>query len=109
VNGNKLGPWASKYLLWLAYWTYDLHKQPTVPAAWKDAGKTWTFWQWNGEQLAYRDIICPDCFHGNPEQLLKMFPVEEQEPEPSPDKEDLRKLKGLLEKALSIVNRLLGE
>jgi len=109
VNGNKLGAWASRYLLWLAYWTYDLYKQPKLPTAWKDAGKTWTFWQWDGEQLGYGDIICPDCFHGNPEDLLAAFPVQEQPPEvPGCDVLKLKQVKALLEEALALIEEMMA-
>jgi len=99
-NGRKLGAWAAKYLLWLAHWTYDLRTKPMIPSAWKDAGKTWTFWQWDGEQLGYGDIICPDCFHGTPEQLLARFPVEQK---PPGDDERLPRAKALLQEALALI------
>jgi hypothetical protein len=69
------GLWQEGRRLWLAAWTYDLSKTPTLPETWKNKGTEW--WQWTN--MAYLpgveppDRVCLDAWRGTTKELLDEY------------------------------------
>lgn len=63
----KNAPWLANYELWVA--NYTTASQPLIPIPWKNAGKTWTIWQFTDRYPIAGTTPDGNWFNGNEDAL----------------------------------------